>query len=115
MRKIMVLGAAGILTFVMGTAVFAPADLMQAEARTRACTFVDRNHDGFCDRGDIHTHSGRHVDANHDGICDKGDHFCMQYTDTNRDGICDHCSNACNHRSTSSSSHHSSHHSGHHH
>lgn len=54
------------------------------------CPFVDENHDGFCDYGDVHYHNGSHMDANYDGFCDYGDHYCMQgYVDADGNGVCD--------------------------
>lgn len=61
----------------------------QPENDRGSCTFIDANHDGFCDNGDIHSHSGAHVDANQDGFCDYGDHYCMAGSDTDYGGVCD--------------------------
>lgn len=61
------------------------------------CVFTDEDHDGYCDYGDIHEHSGDHRDRNYDGFCDEGDHFCMNYYDADCDGICDNCHDAAMH------------------
>ncbi|RKI42111.1 hypothetical protein D7V86_20325 [bacterium D16-51] len=41
-KKLLIFGLAGALLLGMGNASY-------SEARVRACTFTDRNHDGYCD------------------------------------------------------------------
>ena len=83
-KRLLVLGLTGAMLLGMGTSSW-------VEAKGHTCVFTDKNHDGYCDYGDKHTHRGKHVDANHDGICDKGDGYCMNYRDENGDGVCDYC------------------------
>lgn len=62
------------------------------------CPFVDENHDGFCDYGDVHHHNGSHMDTNCDGICDYGDRYCMQsHSDADGDGVCDNYQSGVHH------------------
>lgn len=119
MKKIVIIGTAGVLALALGTSTLALAhfgrrtgEILSAETvpveedrvpasvpGEEACIFTDENHDGYCDYGDVHYHSGNHIDDNHDGICDSGDHFCMDYYDADGDGICDNCHDATHHNS----------------
>jgi len=110
-KKLLIFGLVGAMLLGTGS----PSCLV---AEAHGCTFTDKNHDGYCDYGDMHTHKGKHVDANHDGICDKGDGHCMKYRDKNKDGVCDYCHHKKTHKShhngNGNGKHHSGGHGGHH-
>lgn len=61
--------------------------VQQAPCNTEGCTFIDANHDGLCDYGDVHQHNGAHMDADQDGYCDYGDQYCMNTSGSQGSGF----------------------------
>lgn len=92
MKKIVMLGAAGVLALALGTSTLALAHFGR----------------GTGDYGDGYYHNRSHIDENYDIFCDEGAQFCMDYYDADCDGICDNCHDENMHRGTH-------HYSGHHH
>lgn len=71
----------------IGNMADAESCVQQAPCNTEGCTFIDANHDGLCDYGDVHHHNGAHMDANHDGYCDYGDQYCMNTSGSQGSGF----------------------------